>query len=309
MKQRSSHPTGRRAALAALAGIGLALGALPTSAQTAVVTTGEDDAVGATIQSNVDRAMRQAQVAIARAADVGKSVALRFTAGGAPRTLVLPGAELKTEEADRLGEDLGVMSRILEKSIGKGPNRAEHGWSGVFLGGGPSPGPDAMYLDGFGALFLLRVDFPLVAPAKGKSAKEPAAADRTWEETRRELREGGTGEVRIWDTFAVKTLPEFDDGRVKELRDALVGAFKHASNLAGVKADENVAVTVFGPLAVNDDQPLMTSNRRGRVEVIDGNGKAGSMLTLRAKKADIDAWATGKLSDEEFGKKVRETLR
>lgn len=308
--------TWARVTATALAGLGLILAGAPTltCAQTAAVVTGDPQApLGATVQDSVNHAMRQAELAIERAADVGRSVALRFTAGPGPRALVLPGTDMKAEEADRLTEDLGVMGRILEKAIGRGPSRGERLWFDGMIGGMSGRGPDALYLDGFGALFLLRVDYPLVAPASPRGDKEPEATDRTWEETRRELRQGTSGDVRLWEGIDGKPgrpdWAEFDAARVEELRNALIQAFKHASNLNLPKAEETVAVTVFGPAATDSESGVRAGGRRARGGTADEGKRTGSTLTLRARKADIDAFAKGKLSVEEFGKKVQETVR
>ena len=207
------------------------------------------------------------------------------------------------------------VATVLEKAVGRAPEGRSY-FAGVF-GGGAGRNPDAYYLDGFGALFLLRVDFPLAAPVEAKAEEGPAATDRTWEATRRELREGTAGDPPIWDVLGARAFhgefPEYDGGRVGELRGALVQSLRHASNLAVLKPEETVAVTVFGPPAGREDRPVKAGKRRGTgAGAGDGpedDAAKGTTLTLRARKADIDAFAGGKLTPEEFAKRVRETLR
>lgn len=283
---------------------------------------------GATIERTVRSAMREAEKAMARAAEVGKSVAIRLASSGRPSTLVLPGAGMSTADADALGEDLAVMGRIFQKSIGR--SEVDHRlWLGG-LGGPFGRDLDALYLDGFGALFLLNVEFPLVPPAEVKPAKENEPADRTWEETRRELKEGplGPGPRIRWSDRRFEGGPEFEAGRVEELKGSLIKALRHAANLGGVRENESVAVTVFGP-APRGEIRVAKARRKGTnpsedqagvsVEDLDvswvGEAEGGpgarnaSVMTLRAKKSDIDAVSKGRMTPEAFGRAVQISVR
>ena len=180
----------------------------------------------------------------------------------------------------------------------------------------------ALYLENFGPLFMVKVNFPVHAPA-AVEAKEPEKADESeWNEVRRKLR-GEPDEAR-WTTSS-SSVP-YDAARVEDLKKQLVNALRNAANMKGVKPEEHVTVTVFGaPAAVSqgwqkstekpDPAPKATSgrgvgqasaNRRAvnvdeRLNETVRTSLQGTVLTLRIKKSDIDA--LGK-DAEALGKKA-----
>ena len=103
--------------------------------------------------------------------------------GGSSRRPVIVGGDSKNAAA--LSEDFTVMMRILEKAVGAkadGPPTA----SGIALFSFSQPSsPRAFYLDGYGAMFVLNVRYPLVAPPKHD---EPDGTNDTtnseWEKAR-----------------------------------------------------------------------------------------------------------------------------
>src|SRR6185369_2413066 len=86
-------------------------------------------------------------------------------------------------------EDLNVMSRLIERSLERGlgdesPD-VKMGIRMLYSDGGRSV--RAMYLDGFGALFMIKVGFPVFAP-NANEPKEPApAADTDWDKAKKDL--------------------------------------------------------------------------------------------------------------------------
>jgi hypothetical protein len=74
----------------------------------------------------------------------------------------------------------------------------------------------------------------------------------------------------------------FDQGKLDALVDALIKALPEANNIRHLKGGESVFVTITG---------------------IDEGGQP-VRLTLKAAKADIDAVAEGKLTVEEFAKRI-----
>ena len=118
----------------------------------------------------------------------------------------------------------------------------------------------------------------------------------------------------------VKPLEQpFDPKRVENLKESLLDSLKNAANVRGLKEDDYVTVVVRSGEGGPD-----TLVRRF---MIDGNGPGGvatggpeegepfkqpsrskSTLTMRVKKADIDAFAKGKLDTDGFRKKVSTAL-
>lgn len=287
---------------------------------------GEEEAADESVTGTMSRALKQADAALARAAEVGRRIAFRFKDGGGPRTFVLPGAAMSPETADSLSEDLAVMARILEKTTEGGTEAPWAILGGRWPGGGRDL--DALYLDGFGALFLLRVEFPLVAPAEKPTEKPAEEKDRVWEEARKEL-QGGRRQVEPrWFLHADGTGPEarFDAQRVENLEREILRALKHASNLRGVAPNESVVVSVFGSSSSGaggtvafspDGRKLALSSGGGNVRIwnvptgepASETPTRSSVLTFRVGKKDIDEFAGGKIDADRFASKVQIGVR
>ena len=144
------------------------------------------------------------------------------------------------------------MSRLLNKAIGPRNPREEHDWAmGIVVSKlGGSRGPQSIYLDGYGALFMLNVKFPLVAPPeqKAQDAKEPEVEDSEWDQTREELFGGRNGRRRGAPVPPPTPEPaaEYDPQKVADLKHNLLEALKNASKLRQVKSDEWITVAVTG---------------------------------------------------------------
>ena len=192
------------------------------------------------------------------------------------------------------------MASILDKCVEPGP--------GVQ---GPT---QALYIEGYGALFLMKADFPLAAPPTAEAQKPEAPADSVWEQTRRELYMARRGRPRIvggrivFDRPARGSVP-YDEGKVKALKKALLEALKNASNMRHLKPDEAVAIAVTG-----GDQGgivhMRTSGASEREHIYQiltqaGIGHGRTVLTLHARKSDVDAFAKDDLSFDQFSEKVR----
>lgn len=288
---------------------------------------GPEEASDESVAGTMSRALKQADAAIARAAEVGRRIAFRFKDGGGPRTFVLPGASMNPETADSLSEDLAVMARILEKTTESG---TEEPWAilgGRWPGGGGAS-LDAMYLDGFGALFLLRVEFPLVAPAEKATEKAADEKDQVWEEARKELQGGRRPAEPRWflNPDVAGTEARYDGKRVEVLKREILRALRHASNLRGIAPHESVVVSVFGPsnsatpeavAFTPDGRKLAVSSGGGNVRIWNvptGEPAAepaarASVLTFRVVKKDIDEFAAGRIDEERFAAKVQIGVR
>jgi len=252
------------------------------------------------------------------------------------KVLVIPAAEVKKEELAAIMEDMQVMSHILDKRF-KGSRQVE----GVFLDFGDFFGRDsrvtqAIYLQGYGALFLMEWNFPL-SPSpkepetKAEKAEEPA--DTVWESARQEM--FSPQESRGGPEF--RPGQEYDAEKVEQLKRDLVRTLKHAANIRNLKADEWIILSVTGAdrqageiieYKVFKSSPTSRQSASSRGEGrgyggygggmggyggfgfgIGGFGREGfpssTVLTIRAKKSDVDAFAKGELDFEQFQKQVK----
>lgn len=286
--------------------------------------------LGDAAESTVHDRLHQAQAQVGRASSDMKrqfsQMRVNFNGPASIRTLLVPGDGTTPEQIGHLREELAIMSRIFTKA--GDPEAGKHGgfrFNFVGLGGGHGTDLDALYLDGYGAVFPLDVDFPLVAPAKAaeKKAEPKADKDAAWEKARRELA-GGQEEEESDDDSGDKNPAPFDAEKVAALRTRLTEAFRHAANLKSVRPEEQIVLVVSSTASRSGGQPegahkiitrVLSSGSSGSsigsgknvniFAVPENNGGPGhQQLTLRVKKSEVDAFAAGRLSAEEFRKKV-----
>ena len=186
-------------------------------------------------------------------------------APGAP--LVVLSSPSKPGRLGEINEDLTIMTRILEKAVAQpGAGNDQAMAMGIVLHSlGTHSTPRGLYLEGYGAVFLLEARFPLSAPPK---VAEPAAekpADTTWNRTKAELygpRERRAGPMMMgW--AAGPGFPgavPYSAERVEQLKRGLLEALPNASHLRDVKPDEAVVVVVRGAEAGSGRQVMMMGN-------------------------------------------------
>ncbi len=232
--------------------------------------------------------------------------------------LIVQGPKANPATFTRLQEDLAIMSRILSKAIARDvdTDKQREVAMGIFLSSGPSSRRlQNMYLDGYGALFLVNVRFPLVAPAAKKEETPEKPADTTWEEARREVFGGRESDRRWKINRQTVRVVAYDAERVEDLKKDLLEALKNAANLRDVKDDEHIVVIATGPgggavsktkrvvvhKADNDEHAFEYATADGELAA----GRRETTLTVRVKKSDVDDFAKGKLSLEQFQKKAQ----
>jgi len=113
---------------------------------------------------------------------------------GGGKVLVIPTAEIKPQDMDMVAlmEDMTVMCRIFDKKLAQSnlvPGMSLFGsvrLSSPFSLDSQSMG--AMYVQGYGALFMRTVDFPLSPPqTEEQEETEEEDADPVWEQMKQEI--------------------------------------------------------------------------------------------------------------------------
>ncbi len=241
---------------------------------------------------------------------IENGVGFAFAGGNraATQPLLIRTSDLDPATTANLQEDLAVMSRILSKNVGK---EGHDSAMGIVISAIPGMRrPQSLYLEGYGALFMLSVKFPLVPAVPTNDTTPEKPVDTTWEETKRELNGGKPGNFRVF------TLPpgadataEFSQEQVDNLKRELIESLKNASNIRNLKPDEFVTVVVLGNRASGGGTRVKRATARGgapkKVDVyVTAEAKRESTLTLRAKKSDIDAFAKGTVDEAEFTKRT-----
>jgi len=237
---------------------------------------------------------------------------LGHSGGGA--VLVIPAAELKGEDLAAITEDMSVMSRIFDNKLSQA--RLTTGRASLFVGFAPfslhnSGTVEAVYLEGYAALFLMKVNFPLSpspeAPEEKKTEEEDT--DPLWTQMRQEMYAPEEADRRR----RTDDRPEekYDAEKVEELEETLIKTLKHAANIRALKPDQSVILTVIGGQSQSGTATVTQSYPYGRstgrssriVRAAPGAETATflpTVLTICAKKSDIDAFAKGELSFDEF---------
>jgi hypothetical protein len=164
---------------------------------------------------------------------------------GRRKVLVVPAGEVKAEDLVAITEDMQVMSHILDERF-KETRRIQ----GVFTDFGDFFGRDsrateATYLQGYGVLFLMEVNFAFSPPPKARRQEAGQTAERvdsTWRRAQQEVFSPGDPRRSIGSDPA----KEYDSQMVEELKRDLITALKHAANMRGVQPDEWIILTVIG---------------------------------------------------------------
>jgi len=250
--------------------------------------------------------------------DVERQIAgMRFGYSGpqARRFVVIPGTSATDEAITQSRDDLAVMTTILNRAAnpekGRRPDLV-NGFNDWHGGGGRDL--DALLIDGFGAVFLLDVDYPLVATAAedDKPAEPKNTRDNTWEKTRREV----LGQPDLEDDREAEEGPGraermFDATRVNELEQRLKESLRHAGNLRGLTTEDWIIVQVMGPQS-RPAPGLRSGARSERSQVAHPNRRGGggsSVLTLRIRKSAVDRLAAEPAELEEFVREVKVSRR
>jgi len=214
--------------------------------------------------------------------------------------LVVPGKSMDPQAIDQAVEDLSIMSRIIEKNVAGDDHTA--GLVGSIASGpglwiattgqrGAGPGlffpaigrPKPMYLGGYGALFFIQVDYPLLPPPE-TTREQPANSqeDSVWADARRSVLEGEPQPGAVQEEGEA---PEpYSREQVEALRTALTTMMKHATNVRALEPAEWVTIVVQGPAPA---------------------GPGTTTLTLRASKANVDQYAKGQLSQQQFEQRLQ----
>lgn len=277
------------------------------------------------------------------------------------KVLVIPDTQVKPEELDALTQDLLVMSHILDEGF-----EESRAIKGVFTDFGDFFGRDnrateAIYIQGYGALFLMEVNFAFSPPLKPEEQKDEETAenvDPTWQRAREQI---FSPKAPMPGMPAFGLLKAGEAGLVKfdQLRKELIETLKHAANIRNITPDEWIIVTVIGqgrqggvvyfrnetsgnaaPMSETSGFRQPSSNKEGGMmggKAGGGYGIAGyggmggygggmsagmgammgdmagygemslpstTVLTIRVKKGDVDAFAGGGLDFEQFQKIV-----
>jgi hypothetical protein len=246
---------------------------------------------------------------------IGKNL-LEMRERGLSVPLVVAPGQTNATVLGEIEQDLTIMARILQHTVQEiQVLQVQDGALGIDVF--PSNGPrrlQSLYLEDYGALFVLHVNTPLTPPEAPEEAEEEKSVQTTeWEETRKEL---------FWDDFR-KEHPEwqllfgseqpdelhYDAEKVAKLKDNLVLALKNAANIRHVDPKDWITLTVRGgersPAARIWHKPKAADQIKSLVWASAGRTpNSPSTLVMRVKKSEVDRFASEDLSPEEFKQQV-----
>jgi len=263
----------------------------PRPVETGTRTVGVEQAIPFNLRRPVATDTRA--VEIGSQSDFFGTYSANAASEDAGAVLVIPAVD-SNEFVLTASKDLNIMCRVFDKELKLAGARSggSHFDTDYYryesqkldlltyaLGGG-GHNTSCMYLQGYAAVFLMSVSFPLApGPSDEKKEAEPnEPADVIWRQAEQEL----YGQP---DALEKRDDPEkiYDAAKVDDFQTNLLKTFKYAANMRCLAPDEWVIAVVWG-----------TGSRSG----------ASKMLVFRAKKSDIDAFSEETLSLEQFREKV-----
>ena len=280
-------------------------------------------------QRDIDRLVRSVTLSTGRSS-VGT--------GTGNTVLVIPNQEIKAEELLTINEDINVMSRIFDNELNQERiSKSNMSWSftgnDLLLGDTPMlfnrdrDKTGTMYLQGYGALFLMNVDFPLSAPPDMQEQEEEETeeedVDQVWEQTRQQIYEPQSQYQTRRLTRTTRPEVKYDAEKVESLKTSLIKALKHAANIRILKPDESLILSITGSgisdrivsmqeLPGTDDIIVIEENQGEHIQKIYTGGlpedlkfSSPTVLVIRAKKTDIDSFAKGDVDLNQFRQRVQ----
>jgi len=162
--------------------------------------------------------------------------------GGRPAVLVIPtSGVVDAQVVAQMEEDMQVMLEILRDRLSE--SRMDLGGLidyGDFFGGQSG---EALYLEGYGVVFVMTVDFPLSFPSEQASEGEPEReVDPVWQRARQKLRSPS-----IKYRYGAGRRSAAAEGiSLEEFQKELVEALRHAANVRHIASSDRIILTVIG---------------------------------------------------------------
>lgn len=237
------------------------------------------------------------------------------------RALVIRSSKTDAKTLAAMQEDLRVMSRILHKALHQsGDDGQQHAMGISMVSATDGSRARNIQIEGFGAIFLLHVNFPLAGPeTKSEDAGTKEPTNTAWDQARREIYGRNEDPFTAATISAYGARQKYDAKRVERLKDSLLEALKNASNIRYLGADECVTIVVSNGDGGWEDalgsfqvwEKLYNPNDESDATVVTpptrewkSEASEQATMTIRAKKSDIDGFAKGKINLDEFRKKA-----
>jgi len=263
----------------------------------------------------------------------------------AGNALVIPTADVAPQKFAETAEDMQVMLQVLREKLTEPQmirgTLIEYGDFFSDL----DRTAEVFYLQGHAVVFVIRVDFPLSSPGRAPAAEADAGkgdgADPVWQRARQRLNWAGRGGLpgqtsgatfeRIKETLlqslkhaanirnvgsselVILTVVSQNESSGSPAPASAGGSYSRRGGGWFEGSSYSTASSSFGPAGgtTHADSGVRSSGSiggrpvSGRTGPSSAPGAAATVLTIQAKKADIDAFAKGELSAEQFQQRVK----
>ncbi|MHC4707199.1 MAG: hypothetical protein ACYS8I_08960 [Planctomycetota bacterium] len=258
------------------------------------------------------------------------------------RVLVIPAEQGTTEQFLAITEDMTVMSHIFDEKLGRSRRALAHWFTVTAPGYSAYPAisygtgvTESIYIDGYGALFLMKVDFPLSPPPAAPAEEKPEeGVDQVWLEAKRKILEPEENRPSFRRRPARDTGPEekYEAEKVEDLKRRLTKALKHAANIRNLRPNDLIILSITG-----SGQPSKVTSQ---IQTVGGPGRqvvvtsrigdhtettiyktaeeahaaisasrttrySPTVMTFRIRKADVDVFSKGEMDFDTFHRKVQ----
>jgi len=157
--------------------------------------------------------------------------------------LVIPTAEVAPKRFAETSEDMQVMLHILRETLSEPRTILGVLYDYGDFFGGSGRDAEALYLEGYGALFVMRVDFPLSFASESRPEDEPEPeADPVWQRARQKLY--APHDARRYGRAGA--LPAADEMTIEQFQEDMVKALRHAANIRHIDPNESIILTIVG---------------------------------------------------------------
>lgn len=228
----------------------------------------------------------------------------------APQTAFVQSKSMERKAKADLAEDMAVMARILDKAAGVNEPKGVAAMNVTISLLGTPPAARNLYLDDYGLVFFVTTRLALQPVPEETVDPKASATSSDWEEAKQDLY-GTQQPADEWFVQEVVPAKEYDAQKVDQLKNAVLEALKNATHVRHLNPLDRIVVLISsgGPAGAN---PPIWVGSRGRMDLIDvknpavRNAKADekSALTITVRKADVDAFASGNMTAEDFRKKA-----
>ena len=177
----------------------------------------------------------------------GRGMARRLPRVAGPESggnvLIIPTRAVAPDQFAQIAEDMRVMLNILREKLSEPRSiRGVLPDYGDFFAGGTGA-VEAVYLQGYAAIFMLKADFPLSPTPQGQAEpQQTEPADPVWQRARDRLYAPQSPTA-----YGAPRLPgQADQRSFDQLKEELIRSLKHAANIRNMDPNDQVILTVTG---------------------------------------------------------------